>query len=70
MTISHVVSISTTMIIIMIRHELGLNRPVSTSCNSLRRSFPRHLRPYPLLPKPHPHLPVVQPNLTNEGLGT
>ena len=70
MTISHLVSVSMTMIIIMIRHELGLNRAVSASFNSMRRNFPRHFRPYPLVTKPHPHLPVMQPNLTNEDLGT
>jgi len=70
MTISHLISISMMMIIIMIGHDLGLNRPVSAAFNSLRESFPRHLLPYPLLAKPHPDLPVVQPNLTNEDLGT
>jgi hypothetical protein len=34
--------------IIIIRHELGLNRPVSASSNSLFKGLPSRLRPFGL----------------------
>jgi hypothetical protein len=36
------------IIIIIIRHQLGLNRPVSTSSNSLFKDLPFRLRPFGL----------------------
>jgi len=37
-----------TMIIIIIRHVLGLNRPVSASSNSLFKGLPIRLHPFTL----------------------
>jgi len=37
-----------THIIIIIRHELRLNRPVSASSNSFYKGLPNHLRPFGL----------------------
>ena len=34
------------MTIIIIRHELGLDRPVSASSNSLFKGLPSRLRPF------------------------
>ena len=36
------------IIIIIIRHQLGLNRPVSASSNSLYKGLPSRLRPFGL----------------------
>ena len=38
--------IRTIMTIVIIRHELGLDRPVSTSSNRLFEDLPSHLRPF------------------------
>jgi len=39
-------AIVTIMITIITRHELGLNRPVSASSNSLFKGLQSHLRPF------------------------
>jgi hypothetical protein len=38
----------TAVIIIIIRHQLGLDRPVSASSNSLFEDLPSRLRPFGL----------------------